>query len=577
MTLAHFLTLVLGLSCLAGQQLRSAPAPLLPIPEAQGEGPRAVATFECVGLYWAPSAGGENDICRVNYRPVGTDEWREGLPLWFDARNSEYRGSVVGLEPGTPYEIQLKLEKSGTTTSLTSTTWNEKFPIARTVILPVGTSNQPLEITEGGTSDGYVLYASAPSTRSEIDVANTSPTCISIKAPYVIIRDLTLRGASEHGIKLIGPVHDIVIEGCDINGWGRVASDGFGKNLDAGISGLDPGLARIVIQENKIHHPRGNANDWLQDRPATGEKSSSHPNGPQAVVFLNSAGNNVIRYNEVYSDENHRFNDGMGGGENFSFRGFPGADSDVYGNILRNTIDDALEIEGGGCNVRVWENFMEDTFTGVATASCSIGPLYVFRNILGRTRSNSGAPDAPENTGIFGKLGNHGGYGGGRIYYFHNTILQPPGTTPGMRRLGAGWALADWGGMMTNIVSRNNVWTITPNLQQVYLYFHGDHTTNPYSIVDHGRSTTNDLDYDLLNAEPLASPQAETHAIRGTPVFTGEESPTPFALEPSSPGHDAGARLPNFNDNFIGKGPDIGAVEAGGQPLRFGNQAKAQD
>lgn len=549
--------------------LSGASTPPLPIPPAQSEGPRAVPTFACVGLYWAPPAGSEENKCQVSYRPSGGDEWREGLPLWFDSRNREYRGSIVGLQPATTYEIKLSLDKSGTTT-INSTTWSEKFPIARTVHLPPGVSNQPLEITEGGTPDGYVLYTSHPKSRSEIDAADANPACITVRAPYVIIRGLTLRGASEHGIKIAGPMHDVVIEDCDISGWGRISADGFGKNLDAGISGLDPGLSRIIIQRNNIHHPRGNANDWLQDRPATGEKSSSHPNGPQAVVFLNCTGNNVIRYNEVYSDENHRFNDGMGGGENFSFRGFPGADSDVYGNILRNTIDDALEIEGGGCNVRVWENLMEDTFTGVATASCSIGPLYIFRNVLGRTRSNSGAPDAPENTGIFGKLGDARGYGGGRIYYFHNTILQPPGTTPGMRPLGAGWALADWGGRMTNIVSRNNIWTITPHLQQVYLHFHGDYRTNPYSIVDQGRSLTNDLDYDLLNAEPLASPQAETHAVRGVPIFRGTESLASYTLTPDSPGCDAGQRLPNFNDGFAGKGPDIGAAEAGGKPLRFG-------
>lgn len=570
MIFARTTALVFFGAALASHPLPAAPTPPLPIPPAQSEGPRAVSTFACTGLYWAPPEGAVENTCRVSYRPSSGGEWRDGLPLWFDPRNREYRGSIVGLQPATSYEIRLSLEKAGTTSTLTSTTWTENLPIARTVHLPPGASNQTLEITEGGTPNGYVLYTSDSESGSEIDIANTSPNCISVKVPYVIIRGLTLRGATEHGIKLVGPVHDVVIEDCDISGWGRISADGFGKNLDAGISGLDQGLSRIVIQRNKIHHPRANANDWLQDRPDTGEKSSSHPNGPQAVVFLNSAGNNVIRYNEVYSDENHRFNDGMGGGENFSFRGFPGPDSDVYGNIIRNTIDDALEIEGGGCNVRVWENLMEETFTGVATASCSIGPLYVFRNILGLTRSNSGAPDALENTGIFGKLGDSRGYGGGRIYYFHNTILQPPGTTPDMRPLGAGWALADWGGMMTNIVSRNNIWTITPNLQQVYLHFHGDYRTNPYSIVDHRKSATNDLDYDLINAEPLAHPQAEAHAVRGVPFFAGAEGTSRYTLNPASPGHDAGERLPNFNDDFAGKGPDIGAAEMNGQPLRFG-------
>lgn len=41
---------------------------------------------------------------------------------------------------------------------------------------------------------------------------------------------------------------------------------------------------------------------------------------------------------------------------NRSLRGFAGADSDVYGNRIEGCWDDGLEMEGGGCNVRVWGN-----------------------------------------------------------------------------------------------------------------------------------------------------------------------------------------------------------------------------
>jgi hypothetical protein len=36
---------------------------------------------------------------------------------------------------------------------------------------------------------------------------------------------------------------------------------------------------------------------------------------------------------------------------------------------------------------------------------------------------------------------------------------------------------------------------------------------------------------------------------------------------------DGGARLPNFNDDFTGRAPDIGAFEVGRPPLRFGRRA----
>ncbi|HUP30054.1 MAG TPA: hypothetical protein VM122_07775, partial [Usitatibacter sp.] len=37
-----------------------------------------------------------------------------------------------------------------------------------------------------------------------------------------------------------------------------------------------------------------------------------------------------------------------------------------------------------------------------------------------------------------------------------------------------------------------------------------------------------------------------------------------------TPGHDGGMRIANFNDDFLGVAPDVGASEAGAPPMRFG-------
>ena len=36
-----------------------------------------------------------------------------------------------------------------------------------------------------------------------------------------------------------------------------------------------------------------------------------------------------------------------------------------------------------------------------------------------------------------------------------------------------------------------------------------------------------------------------------------------FSLKPNSVAVDAGCRLPNLNDDFTGKAPDLGALEVG--------------
>jgi len=46
-----------------------------------------------------------------------------------------------------------------------------------------------------------------------------------------------------------------------------------------------------------------------------------------------------------------------------------------------------------------------------------------------------------------------------------------------------------------------------------------------------------------------------------------------YQLKPGSSGHDAGKRIPNVNDGFHGKAPDIGAGETGSKPMQFGVDA----
>lgn len=526
------------------------------------DGPRAVPTFECLGLYWSPPGGSAGATCEVRFRAAGADEWREGLPLWFDRRVGEYRGSIVGLTPATAYAVRLRISGTKVSATLAATTWSEVFPVAATVYAPAGVSHNRLHLTQAGTATGYVLVCPPPG-GATIDVEGQDDYCVSVEAPFVVVRGLVLKGARRHVIRLDEGVHDVVIEECDLSEWGRIAADGFGTEHDAGIYGSHPDVIRIVIQRNRIHDPNANANDWSQKRVITHE--SYHPVGPQAVVFYDNQGNHVIRYNEVTSGEKHRWNDGMGGAENFSARGFPGADSDVYGNIVTNVCDDALEIEGSGRNIRVWGNYMDMTYTGVATAACSLGPLYVFRNVMNRSREFSFQDTDKDGRGWFGKLGDEGVFAHGRRCFFHNTLLQP--RAPGKKD-----PLGAWGGPspcgdnepMSETMSLDNIW----------------HTCRAgrYFCEDGHRNTTNVFDYDLYNGRFKLYAGAEPHGIVGEPVYLsghGDEAGGSgrYQLAPGSPGLDAGIRLPNFNDGFAGTAPDMGACEAGTPPMQFGVDA----
>ena len=525
---------------------------------------RAVATFESLSLYWRP--GGDNGTrdCLVRYRPSGTEAWREGFPLWYDARNAECRGSLVMLTPDTEFEIELLEPDTMALARLRVRTWSESFPIGQTIYVPEN-SEETLVIAQSGRPDGYVLVAPRPGMSATIDVGGRAKSNIQVKGSYIIVRGLRLKNAGHNAIALDRDVHDVVIEENDISGWGRVGADGWGENMDAAISSGSAKrapLERLIVQRNKLHNPRSDANAWDEYRR---ERNSTHPIGPQAISLWNTGGNHVIRYNEIYSDDSHMFNDCIGGGSNFSERGFPHRDSDIYGNKLSQCWDDAIESEGGNVNVRIWGNYIDNSFVMIGAAATEIGPVYIWRNIADRSRLSATRTMAESKRGVFLKSqSKHAGgrdengdrefFGDGRIFVFHNTLLQRPGENTGVSG-----GLSDLSGKMKNVTSRNNILHVN--------------SANRPSIADREREPSNDFDYDLYNGKINVRDDQEAHGTFGEPAYDPAAGKGVYALDPSSPGYDAGAFLPNFSDGFTGMAPDMGAQEAGTAPLQFGIDA----
>jgi hypothetical protein len=565
---------------LGGLPLFSAGSPDLPAPVVaepagapQAAVPRAVPTFHSVGLHWKPGQGGPSVPCEVSYREVrGDGVWREALPLWFDAnehpglpeRSQEYRGSLVNLSPDTEYEIKLVLAGTGHETVLKTRTWNEQFKIARVVTLPESLDTT-CEITEGGNDrDGYVLYTSPSGKRTVSDVRGEVRVNLRVLASHVIVRGLDLKGARVHGIEL-GRVENVVIEDCDISGWGENLADGWGRDLDAAIYHETPDgeprtLKRIVIQHNRLHHPRSNANSWLQVR--ADRNGSKHPLGPQGISFINGDGEIVIRYNQIYSDFDHMFNDGMGEHRNFTYAGFPGRDSDIYGNFISHCWDDGIEMEGANLNVRCWGNVIDWTFLAIGGAPTALGPSYIFRNVYLHSRRGPERDEGSYRGQSFLKLGSGPklkDFARGRMYVFHNTTLQPAAWGGHEETSGAtrGLHLTAKDKHQTNILSRNNVF-----------WLRNERGTVAY---DPQRYASNDFDFDLSNGVADAVEGSERNGIRAIPRFGGPLQAGlswSVVLEAGTPGHDQAVRIPNFNDDYSGQGPDMGALEAA-QALPF--------
>jgi len=513
----------------------------------------AMPTFHCLGLYWSPEGGSAEREVAVRYRRRGTETWSEALPMRYnpiagtDEDLADYRGSIVHLQPATTYEIELTLTGTQTSTTLRATTWSEQFPEGETVRVSGGDS--PLAITRSGRPRAWRVYDGAGAT---IDVRHRHDSCITINASYVIVRGLVLKGAGAADNTRRSPIgairieggHDIVIEDCDVSDWGRLNPEtGSGFNMDSAILSHSDTLKRLVVQRCKLHHPTFDGSTWYEPTYPT------HTRGPQCISLFNTAGNHVIRYNECYSDLQHMYNDVIGGGSNGSFRGSPGHDSDIYGNLVSHCWDDGLEVEGGNRNVRVWDNYITQAAVMVGNAATSIGPLYIWRNVCARSQWK---PDY--HGGYFLKMGFAGGehWMTGQQYIFHNTVFRsdewlPTGGLGGNR-------------IVKHVVSRNNIL----------------HVRSPEnrSASEAEQNIDNDFDYDLFNGR--VPQDQEQHGVRGEPVYAAGAGFDPatntgrFQLDPSSPGAGAGEPIPNFSQGCSGSAPDIGAHQRGAPPMRFG-------
>ena len=93
----------------------------------------AVPTFHSIGLYWTPAGGGASVAAQVQFRELGAPTYRQGLDLWYDTRNAEYRGSIVELKPNTAYDIKLTLSTGDSTTITTYPAANTRHLASLTV------------------------------------------------------------------------------------------------------------------------------------------------------------------------------------------------------------------------------------------------------------------------------------------------------------------------------------------------------------------------------------------------------------------------------------------------------------
>jgi len=609
---------------------------VLPAEPAAGNLAFTVPTFHSMSLYYSTQTTDPQIWMRYRKSTEPNTAWRTGFPLWVDPRTTDgntspvtntlpftaahpvsgtvlqyrARGSAVTLDPGTKYYFEFGTGPQGSITwqhYVEGTTWQPAFPEnAAVTTIPSQNSVFVIPATGGGNASAYKVYDGWNGASKNVvnrlgqnlttDRTIDASHAIVVKASFVIVRRVRATGSALAGIYVAPGVTDVVIEDSQVDDWSWQAGTTsgepnpnswgtWGQNEEGGIH-LAGNNSRIVVQRNVIRAPHFGAFPWDTSSncdTVTPASPQNHPIGPNGISFETAGQQNVVRYNEITGDPANRntwYMDGVGGGENFSPQGSPGADSDIYQNIIMNVFDDAIEAEGGGRNVRIWGNYLSEVKSAVATTTVHFGPTYIWRNVVNHIRTcyqlvadNNPAGDWPTNAfkmGGWDDVRPGEGYGNGIRYLLHNTVLQSAGA------FGAEVVVEP-----TSNGAGSVAWTIAHNniLQT------RDETHFGWSIQTGDTPTGSDFAANMCNGRvDTAIPQpVAPYVFTASQLFykagngassvpaLGGGGTGSYQLDPSSRGIDVGQVLPNFNDGFLGTAPDAGAHESGSAAsMRFG-------
>jgi hypothetical protein len=226
---------------------------------------------------------------------------------------------------------------------------------------------------------------------------------------------------------------------------------------------------------------------------------------------------------------------------------------DIFGNDIFDTSDDGIETDEGQTNVRVWGNRIHNAVHNAFSFQPQVGaPWYFIRNQV----INNLEDIAKYRTWD-------------RAVFLHNTFVH--------------WADLTTGGAHGQLlsISRNNLWISVTGGQIWWGFGTFDWRTDlDYDGFDWGKSTRpfffNGTTYTSLKSFSAGTGQ-EAHGIRishktciPTMDVPGDSPmtvpPQYLVLARGCRAIDAGAILPNINDGFGGRAPDLGAYEDG-QPL----------
>jgi hypothetical protein len=317
---------------------------------------------------------GDDDLdaaCELKYRKEGETTWCDGLPLrrvpagksqktsqiltW----TNRLSGSVFDLEPGTAYEIELKLhDPDGGSAVKVVKAPTRSEPIAKAAAVLKKGSKADLNAVKPGEvlllADGD--YSAAVFNR---DGEPGRPIVYRSKTGKAVFSEISLTNRKWvylEGVTVNGPVR--------LNGSEHCVVRRCIIQSQYGIKAYKPGMNNALIEDNIITGIR----EWKPEIMGAGGD-----NDGEGIQFTGSG--NVIRHNRVSGFRDcisHMEDDGAA----------PQMCNDILNNDISAGLDDGIEADFALHNCRVMRNRLTNCFVGISSQPGLGGPNYFLRNVM---------------------------------------------------------------------------------------------------------------------------------------------------------------------------------------------------
>ena len=417
-----------------------------------------------------------------------------------------------------------------------------------------GTAERPIVIR--GAGDGEVIFDGDGAFRL-FDV---------MAADYHIFEGLTIRNtevAFWAGVKDVAGSKGLTVRNCRIENVGIGVTTQFAGSRDFYIAD------NVFLGRDDRHRMLGWANPGLY---------GAHPINSYYAVKVYGSGH-VIAHNAVAF-----FHDGI----SVCTHGVPEEEEelkavaiDIYNNDIHLTGDDFIEADGGVHNIRVLRNRgVNAAHTGLSAQPVFGGPAYFIRNIVYNTPVALKFPN-PAGVVVYHNTFIAENRTAQRVSnaHFRNNLFLGTDAAVGISVLGGPTAYStyDYDGFRPNRAVDNQFTWVGPRAGILVDYDRPQNEAQRFKTLAEFSAATGqeshgvELDYDIFtNLRPPVPPDSSRP---GAPYDAGALD---FTLRPGSKAVDSGVRIPNVNDGFSDKAPDLGAVETGQQMPVYGPRGLGQ-